>query len=68
MVTVVGGIIISTADLIITVANNANFSVMIIFCIFAFVGILASCQLPETFEQPSIDIIEEIAQKIHEEN
>ena len=46
VVTVIGGITIAVSDLIITLANNANFSVMIIFCIFAGIGIVMSICLP----------------------
>jgi len=46
MVTVIGGITIATSDLIITLAGNAGFSVMIIFAAFALINLFASCGLP----------------------
>ena len=52
-VTVMGGVAISVSDLLVTVAQNSGFSVMIIFSIFAFISFLASLKLKETIHEPS---------------
>jgi hypothetical protein len=46
MVTVVGGVIIALADLIVTTANNAGFSIMIIFTVFSGLCVVISARLP----------------------
>jgi MFS family permease len=61
VVTVAGGITTSLADLIITLCENAGFSVMIVFAIASFISILVSLKLPETFQTPPPDLIEELA-------
>jgi len=64
MVTVLGGITIATSDLLITLADNAGFSVMIIFAAFAILSLLVSCGLDETLKKPAPDMILEISQKV----
>ena len=45
LVTVLGGITIAVSDLLITLANNSGFSVMILFAAFSLLSLLVSCGL-----------------------
>ena len=57
MVTVLGGVTIAVSDYLITVANNAGFSVMIIFASFALLSFFVSCGLEETLKHPAPDMV-----------
>lgn len=64
MVTVLGGVTIAVSDMLITLAKNSGFSVMIIFAFFALLSLFVSCGLDETFKKPSPDVVYEISQRI----
>ena len=60
-VQIIGGIAIAFVDFIIDACEDNDFSIMIVFCIFAAVSIAISFMLPETFGKTPPDFIKELA-------